>query len=132
MLNGATFAIYEGSSCTGTPLGTFTTQHQDYSDTLNSDNYNGIGLYYGIKAGTYCIKETVAPAGYKLDTTSHVVNVYADGGAYIYGIAIANTPQGLLPATGGIGTYIYMGIGALLVIGSIATIVIINKKKEKE
>jgi fimbrial isopeptide formation D2 family protein/LPXTG-motif cell wall-anchored protein len=53
-LGGATFVIYNNKNCDGSPIGTLTT------------NDNGYGSYVGLEAGTYWIKERVAPAGYKI------------------------------------------------------------------
>jgi len=53
-LPNATFAIYDNEACTGDAIATITT------------NANGYAVYEGLKSGTYYLKETVAPAGYKL------------------------------------------------------------------
>ncbi|MEY8574654.1 SpaA isopeptide-forming pilin-related protein [Oscillospiraceae bacterium 21-37] len=55
-LAGATYNVYKGSSATGTPVATFTTDangHAELSKPLGN--------------GNYCVKETKAPKGYALD-----------------------------------------------------------------
>ena len=60
MINGATFAIYEGSSCTGTPLGTFTTQNQSYPSYFAGAGNSGGGGDGGRSAYNYNKNNTLA------------------------------------------------------------------------
>jgi fimbrial isopeptide formation D2 family protein/LPXTG-motif cell wall-anchored protein len=62
-LANATFAIYDNAGCTGDPIATVTTDSSGYA------------AFSGLHAGIYYLKETVAPAGYKLLTTAREVNV---------------------------------------------------------
>ncbi len=74
-LAGAVFNIYTNAECTGDEIGTITT------------DANGIGLYEGLAAGTYYLKEMKAPAGYNLLADSIEVIVGADTMTY----KVANT-----------------------------------------
>ena len=56
-LAGATYSIYEGTSATGTPVASFTTDANGHAELKNALT-NG---------KTYSVKETKAPKGYKLD-----------------------------------------------------------------
>lgn len=56
-LAGATYSIYEGTSATGTPVASFTTDANGHAELKNALT-NG---------KTYSVKETKAPEGYKLD-----------------------------------------------------------------
>jgi LPXTG-motif cell wall-anchored protein len=55
-LPGATFGIYTDKDCTGTPVGKVTTGDDGYA------------VFEGIRAGTFYIKELVAPVGYTLSS----------------------------------------------------------------
>ena len=63
-LEGAKYAVYNSSN---TKVGTLTTKADGTSNTLT-----------GLVAGTYTIKETTAPKGYKKDTQTHKVTVEAN------------------------------------------------------
>lgn len=61
-LNGAEYGVYSNAACT-TKVGTLTTNASGTANTLT------------LKAGTYYVKETIAPKGYALDSTVHTVTV---------------------------------------------------------
>lgn len=61
-LNGAEFTIYTDANCT------------QIAFTMNTDE-NGRADKDGIKAGTYYIKETKAPKGYKLDNGARQIEI---------------------------------------------------------
>lgn len=99
----------------------------------------------GLDAGTYYIKETVAPAGYNaLETTDDTEDlrkfeiksftVPADQEpteAQLLGLTVdkevANSTGAVLPSTGGIGTTIFYVVGGILVLG--AGVLLITKKR---
>ena len=91
--------------------------------TTGSD---GHGTIKGLSSGTYYLKETTAPAGYKIDNTAIPVTI--DETTDYTEIDATDDAQTLLPVTGGVGTYIFIALGALIVIGTLL-IVIKNKKK---
>lgn len=65
-LSGASFGVYSNQACTSL-VATLTTDETGYAKSGS------------LKAGTYYVKETVAPKGYELDATVRKVNV--SGGA---------------------------------------------------
>lgn len=97
----------------------------------------------GLKAGTYYVIETSAPAGYRLDSTPHAV-VLSETDAtddnpmtttkteeYYNKAEVPNTPGASLPSTGGIGTTIFYVAGLIMVLGA-ATILIARRKADAE
>ena len=112
---------------------------------------DGILTVDGIGAGTYTIKELVAPAGYNLLTDSIKVvitcdlptsvvtgeetckwSATVDGDAAtlnngIVEVTVINQSGTELPETGGIGTTIFYTLGSLLLVG--AAILLITRKR---
>lgn len=120
-LPGAEFEIYADEACEGNII-----------DTIVTDE-NGIATHKGLAAGTYYLKETKAPAGYKLvaDPIEVVVsgtsaNLNTEG--YVE-IQVENVKGGSLPTTGGTGTIIFTVVGAILLIG--ASVLLITKFRMK-
>ena len=99
----------------------------------------GIAHMVGFGSGTYWFEETAAPDGYnKIDGRTQyqlgAANDYAtltdngtkwanNGG----GLHVVNETGSQMPSTGGIGTYLFYGIGAILVVG--AVVVLVSKKR---
>jgi LPXTG-motif cell wall-anchored protein len=153
--NENTTANYE-STTTTYKLVTYTNVVKKAGDdvklTVISDENGKIELD-GLKAGTYTVKETIAPSGYNLDTTERtlVVNwidptadsasddIKKAGGFSIgtgsdtgfsmdetgaqFEITIQNQSGTTLPSTGGIGTTVFYVVGAILVCGAGITLV---------
>ena len=112
-LEGAVYTVYSNSSLT-TEVGTITT------------GTNGHGTILGLADGTYYLKEKTSPTGYKINNNTITVSIDTTTN---YTTADAVDEQmGLLPVTGGIGTYIFIIIGAVIAISAIL-LVIKNKKK---
>lgn len=118
-----------------------------------TSNENGLFTVTGLDAGTYKLREIVAPAGYNLlkndidvvitatiaagndgKTTLTNLAVTADGTAGagvvnsgIVGITVANNKGATLPETGGIGTTIFYTVGGILVL--VAVVLLVTKKR---
>lgn len=118
-----------------------------------TSNENGLFTVTGLDAGTYKLREIVAPAGYNLlkdditvvitatiaagndgKTTLTNLAVAADGTAGtgnvnfgIVGITVANNKGATLPETGGIGTTIFYTVGGILVL--VAVVLLVTKKR---
>lgn len=119
---------------------------------------NGQFTVNGIADGTYHMTETAPPAGYNsLDSdfgfnvtatlnaasgdvtafsavkagTLAVVSVSADADNCTAIVTVQNTAGSQLPETGGIGTTVFYGIGALLVIGALALLTVRKRSSAK-
>ena len=145
-LKGATFEIYKAAdvadgkvNADAEPVGTITTDSAGYAAVK------------GLAKGKYYLKETVAPTGYKLmpELAGFTIGTpNAENGAGYAAVAfegdkitvaegdaedgywkvdIANTPGVTLPTTGGMGTVIFTGVGATLMLG--AAVLLITKKR---
>ena len=104
---------------------------------------NGVARFDGLQAGTYKLEETVAPAGYNQLTKDITIVLDKNGSATIDGAAsapgadhslttgVANSTGTMLPETGGIGTAIFVALGALAVICA-GVFLVTNKRMSKE
>ena len=123
------------------------------TDSVLTSNENGLFTVTGLDAGTYKLREIVAPAGYNLlkdditvvitatiaagndgKTTLTNLEVTADGTAGTgnvdsgsVGITVANNKGATLPETGGIGTTIFYTLGGILVL--VAVVLLVTKKR---
>lgn len=114
-LEGALYDVYSDNNLSN-KVGTITT------------DATGYGYIKGIKEGTYYLKEVTAPTGYKISSDIVPVNVTHSDSEYI-SIDAMDTAMGLLPSTGGFGTYIFIIVGMLVIVGSIVWLYIYLKKK---
>lgn len=104
---------------------------------------DGAARFDGLQAGTYYLEETVAPAGYNQLTKDITIVLNKDGSATIDDAAstlgadhsltagVANSTGTMLPETGGIGTVIFVALGALAVICA-GVFLVTNKRMSKE
>lgn len=91
----------------------------------------------GLKAGTYTLTEITAPAGYNLlkepvtlpvSETTHKSEMYDIS---VDQASILNSSGTELPETGGIGTVLFVALGALAVVGA-GIFLVTNKRISKE
>ena len=104
---------------------------------------DGAARFDGLQAGTYYLEETVAPAGYNQLIKDITIVLKEDGSATIDDAAstpeadrsltagVANSTGTMLPETGGIGTVIFVALGALAVICA-GVFLVTNKRMSKE
>ena len=111
----ATFGLYEDEAC------------KKEITTAESDPQTGIADFQvKLPAGTYYIKETVAPAGYNLNSEVKAVTLGGTTGTAT--VTIKDTPS-KLPSTGGNGTMIFTIVGGSLVLLAAALFVVVMKKR---
>ena len=72
----------------------------------------------GFQTGEYVIEETKAPTGFIITQKETSFEVKAGGFSSTEITAIANTPKGLLPETGGNGILAFLAIGLSLMLGA--------------
>ena len=125
-----------------------TTSNVSQALTVNDDgplNFKGLG------AGTYTITETEAPAGYtkaapvtviiKFDNDTKQFKAYlgsesaaneieADATTNLFTVDVINTKGHPLPETGGMGTKLLAGLGALLMIGT--AVLMVSKRRAND
>lgn len=106
-------------------------------------NADGAARFDGLEAGTYRLEETAAPAGYNQLTKDITIVLDKSGSATIDGAAsapgtdhsltagVANSTGTMLPETGGVGTAIFVTLGALAVICA-GVFLVTNKRMSKE
>lgn len=146
-LQNAKFRVYkvvgEGSSATETYVGFTAVNGSEGTYTYNknataptatdgpevgtvSTNANGLITLQGLGAGTYRLKETVAPEGYHIsakdkvdDVTLNVTEGSVAEAVISEDLTVQNTKLSALPSTGGIGTTIFtIGGCAIMIIAA--------------
>ncbi len=142
----ATFGIYSDKDCT-TPI-----KDKSGEAIVATSGADGYAYFKGLEAGTYYIKETVAPSGYVLSTnptkvvidatdmknpkyyiddseTAVTVEKLVSGNEFVE-INITNSAGFSLPSTGGMGTWVFT-IGGLVIMAGAVLILVGSKKKAK-
>lgn len=120
---------------------TWVADKADATEVTTDDK--GVARFDGLQAGTYRLEETAAPAGYNQLTEDITIVLDKNGSATIDGAAsapgtdhsltvgVANSTGTMLPETGGIGTVIFVALGALAVICA-GVFLVTNKRMSKE
>lgn len=127
---------------TSTKLGgaTFQLSSEDGSSyvvtqtTSSEEATLGVATFSGLKAGTYKLQETSAPAGYNINSTVYTI-VIGNNGSVSGGIinedgqaVVPDTPL-VTPQTGGVGTMMFTIGGAALIACAGVLFLIVRKKK---
>lgn len=92
------------------------------------DSANGVNVR-GLAPGTYYLEETTVPDGYNKLTKREAVTITTGATAAVE-ITVVNNAGAELPSTGGIGTKIFYGVGAVLVLG--AAVILVSRKRAGE
>ena len=137
-----TYCVVDGNgdvkanTCTGEKLTDVSKPGGDGTVVSKAD---GIITLKGLKFGTYTLTETVAPDGYDLSDKKYTFKINQDSTAgavqisvkttagdptEVTGNKIPNTPGVELPATGGIGTALFLVGGTLTVMVALAGLTI--------
>lgn len=133
-LNGARFTLYSGQGEDKTKL-----QELYYAES-------NVFEFTGLKAGTYTLVETKAPTGYNTmedleftitaTATADTLTVSTDKDTAItvgndgnLSSTIKDTDESTLPITGGMGTVLFYALGAMLVCGGIAMMMLRKRAK---
>lgn len=121
---------------------TYKASAEQYDGTTGPD---GIIRFEGLKPGSYTLTELEAPDGYNIlqepidfEVTWDATNGFNISGASYdeetdtFEIKVENSKGSILPHTGGIGTTIFMVIGAFLVLGAAVVLVsvIVSRRRE--
>lgn len=120
-LEGAGFTLYTDSACT-------TVATNGAEITTGAD---GKATFTGLKAGTYYLKETTAPAGYNINSTVFTITVSEDGSGStngVYSQTVKDYPLDT-PNTGGTGTMMFTIGGALLIACAGVLFLVVRRKK---
>lgn len=138
--------VINGTVVTGKDLGVVYgwTTDVDKASVLDTDA-NGAIAVRGLDEGIYYLKETKAPAGYNLMETPVKVEIipkYDLNGKEISvkvdykvddvpqdsnTVGVRNSSGSTLPVTGGMGTILFYGFGAVLILGS-AVLLVVRKR----
>lgn len=134
---------YDGTTDSKTGLGNATfelkTKEGTLIDTKTTDSSGNV-TFAKLAAGTYKVKETVAPAGYNLNSseytvvisTTGVITVTVDGNSStVNQVEVPDYPV-TVPSTGGMGTMMfYVGGAALIACAGVLLFVLKRKKAAK-
>jgi len=133
-LEGAKFVLKSGDTFykvdKATGAVTFVADQKEATEVTT--DANGAATFEGLKAGTYTLVETVAPAGYNLApntpvTLAEVTEKLEQTTSLTVSAQVKDKTGSALPTTGGIGTTMFYVVGSVLVIG--AAVVLISKRR---
>lgn len=126
VLSGAEFQIFNSEAEAGDPDNAIIV---DGASTFTT-GADGIAPVAGLRAGTYWLVETEAPAGYQRLTTGRAIEITAGDNQ----VAIANdqVPAYALPITGGSGQAAFMIGGAGLLVGALGFMLIRRRKAQAD
>lgn len=117
-LSGADFELYSDKAC------------KSKISAVTSDS-KGVFRFVGVKDGTYYLKETKAPSGYKLNANVLEVKVKMKDNA-VTKIDVANVKESTLPVTGGAGIIGISAAGLAIAAAGVLLILIALKLRKRE
>lgn len=132
LIDGAQFRVYDaatgGNEVAVVPMGEGVyrrAREDEKDDAVDIVVKDGKVTVVGFDNGTYYLEETVAPAGYnKLTARQKFIisdgNLEAEFNGEIYstgsGVHVVNKTGSMLPETGGLGTTIFVAVGAVVML----------------
>lgn len=132
-LNGAGFTLYTDNAC-NTVATNGAEKVTSGTEVVNDKEVaKGLATFTGLKAGTYYLKETTAPAGYNINSTVYKIVISETGevtsnGTTVTQVEVGDTPL-VTPKTGGVGTMMFTIGGAALIACAGVLFLIVRKKK---
>lgn len=128
-LTGADFQIF-ATAADGSRVGGALLDVTDNNTTFTT-GADGTFTVNGLKAGTYELVETKAPAGYRLDPTPIKTTVAAGAVTAATNLRVSNAqvPAFLLPLTGSTGVALFAVVGALLVAAGIVLALLRKRRR---
>ena len=131
-LSGAEFTLYEYSE----------EAKDGYTEVENASVITGTTTFVGLDAQkTYCVQETNAPAGYKIQKDYHVLTgaeKISNETSKVYKfnnfdkVTLTNDNLSALPSTGGIGTTIFTIAGCVIMIAAAGLFFASRKKSDNK
>ena len=131
-LSGATFSLYSDAECTADSLVTVYTDAEKTQEmtSFTTAGENGEITVYGLKPGTYYLKESAAPGGYCLIEGALAISVEkdkvtvqnvpgrieADNNGGVLKVIVYDSPLYDIPSTGGQGTRGFYAAGLALML----------------
>lgn len=141
VLANAEFEVYKDNATT--PLNFKRQENGNYryapdaedATTTVITNENGKIVVEGLDVGSYHFKETKAPTGYSINTDGKTIELTQTGVATAIiknNDKLNDTKLNSLPATGGMGTYLFTIIGVVVMAGAAGAFFISRRKGSEE
>lgn len=136
-LSGAEFAVYKADENGTVTLDGKTGKYRQVGTIVTGDD--GYGKTDDLGAGTYCLKETKAPAGYVLSSSIWEFTISKDkvdaDGTYAHyfnegKIENAQTPS--LPQTGDVGGMLLVAAGCAIAAAGVAVLAVARRRSRHE
>ncbi len=133
LLAGVKFEVYAGTTATGSPL-TFTKVGDNYiynplgTITELVTDANGAIKVFGLKSGSYTLKETYTLPGYNPMADKTFTLGGGSTGTIYTDLDIINYTGKELPSTGGAGTILFTILGCAVIAGGVIFL-IVNRRR---
>lgn len=147
VLEGAVFSLYKDEDCEQI-VEFYKDENMQQATTSFTTDSNGTFTAYGLKAGTYYLKEVSAPSGYYLidhplkvtmdlqgkitvdEKDKDTIRVLIENSNATDIIEVKDSPVYYLPNSGGIGTHIFTMLGTAFI--ALAVTLYIVKRRDEE